>query len=85
MASAVSLTGMTITKGPGVTCTPAVKTTFPVAVTNVSPGTPQTAVVTLDFTGCAPTNTFTVRFDYSYGDAGGGTYTGNNSFYNIMR
>jgi len=84
-ATAVSLTGITITKGTGVTCTPVVKTGVPVAVADVASGTPQTAAVTIDFAGCAATNKFNVQFSYTYGDGGGGTYTGGDSFYNMMR
>ena len=84
-ATSVNLSGLIITPGPGATCTPTVKSTFPIPVADVTPGSPQTGSVTLDFTGCAPTNKFNVRITYSYGDAGGGTYTGSDSFYNMLR
>jgi Bacterial Ig-like domain (group 3)/Divergent InlB B-repeat domain len=84
-ATNVNITGLIITPGIGVTCTPTVKSGFPVRVSDVASGAPQSGAVTLDFTGCAPTNKFNVRVDYSYGDAGGGAYTRSDSFYNMLR
>ncbi len=76
-AGNVRVTGFTVTS---TSCTPVVKGSFPVPVADVAPGAPQTANMTIDFTGCAATAKFNVRFDYSYGP-----YTGSDSFYNVMR
>ncbi len=84
-ATNVNITGLIITPGTGVTCTPTVKSSFPVPVSDVALGAPQSGVVTLDFTGCAATNKFNVRVDYGYGDSGGGSYSRSDSFYNMMR
>ena len=84
-ATNVNITGLIITPGTGVTCTPTVKSSFPVPVSDVASGAFQSGAVTLDFTGCVVTNKFNVRVDYSYGDSGGGTYTRSDSFYNMLR
>ena len=76
-ATNVRLTGMTITSG---SCTPVVKSTLPIAVADIAGGASQTTNVTIDFTGCAGTAKFNVRLGYSYG-----SYTGSDSFYNVMR
>jgi trimeric autotransporter adhesin len=84
-ATNVTVTGVTITLGPGTTCTPVVKSSFPAPVADVAPGSPQGTTFTLDFTGCATTNKFNARINYSYRDSGAGTYSGVDNFYNMLR
>ena len=76
-ATNVRLTGLSVTSPA---CNPVVKSGLPMAVADVTPVAPQTENLTIDFTGCAATAKFNVQFNYSYG-----SYTGSDSFYNLMR
>jgi hypothetical protein len=48
-------------------------------VGNIAPSASASGSVTIDFTGCAPANRFTVAFTYS---ANGGAVTGSKTLYN---
>ena len=81
-ATNVKLTNMTVTS---TTCSPKVKTGFPLPVANVASGLPQSGAVTIDVSGCTNTSKLSVGFSYSYGDGGSGSFTGSNSLYNLLR
>ena len=82
-ATGVYITGLTIDKGAGTTCTATVKTSLlppGVPVVDVAVGSPKTSTVTLDFTGCASANIFSPTITFSYSGK-----TGSNSYYNMLR
>ncbi len=70
---------MTLTQTSGPACTPMIATPLPVLVGNIAPGGSATGNVTIDYTGCAPANRFTVVLSYS---ANGGAVTGSKTLYN---
>ena len=52
---------------------------MPVLVGNIAPGASAAGSVTIDYTGCAPANRFTVVLGYSAND---GVVTGFKTLYN---
>jgi hypothetical protein len=70
---------MTLTQSSDPACTPVIVTAMPVVVGNIAPGASAAGTVTIDFTGCAPANRFTVVLSYS---ANGGAVTGSKALYN---
>ncbi len=81
----VKITGVTVTKTSGAVCTPVVTSALPLTMTDVAQGGTQNSGISIDFTGCAATNKFSVLINYSYGDGGSGVFTGTNSSYNLFR
>jgi uncharacterized repeat protein (TIGR02543 family) len=79
VANSAGITGVTLTQTSGPACTPVIATPMPVAVGNIAPGSSEAGSVTIDYTGCAPANRFTVVLSYS---ANGGAVTGSKALYN---
>jgi Glucodextranase, domain B len=84
-ATSVRITGVTVTKVTGAACTPSVTSTLPLTITDVAQGGIQNSGISIDFTGCAATNKYSVLINYSYGDGGSGSFAGTNSYYNLFR
>jgi hypothetical protein len=78
-ANAANINSMTLTQTSGPACTPMITSLFPVLVGNIAPSASASGNVTIDFTGCATANRFTVAFTYS---ANGGVVTGSKTLYN---
>jgi hypothetical protein len=78
-ANAASINSMTLTQSSGPACTPVITSALPVSVGNIAPSASAAGNVTVDFTGCAAANRFTVTFTYS---ANGGAVTGSKTLYN---
>jgi Bacterial Ig-like domain (group 3)/Divergent InlB B-repeat domain len=85
IATNVKISGVTLTRTSGTPCTPVVKTSLPLMVTDVAQGATQSGGVTIDFTGCAITNRYTVMVNFSNGDVGSGAFTGATSSANMYR
>ena len=79
VANSARITALTLTQTSGPACTPVITTRFPSSVGNIAPGASATGSVTIDFTGCAPANRYTVALTYS---ANGGAVTGSKTLYN---
>ncbi len=79
VANSAGITGVTLTQTSGPACTPVIATSLPVAVGNIAPGSSAAGSVTIDYTGCAPANRFTVVLSYA---ANGGAVTGSKALYN---
>jgi hypothetical protein len=54
------ITSMTFVQTSGLSCSPVITTPFPLAVGNIAPHTVAQVNVTINFTGCAATASFTV-------------------------
>jgi sugar lactone lactonase YvrE len=64
-ATAVMLTGLTLTQSGGTACSPVVRTTFPVNAGDVAPTASTTANLTIDFSSCTSGVFFTIKIPYT--------------------
>ena len=64
-ALSTSLNSFHLAQTFGAACTPVVSTAVPLSVGNIAAGTSGTAVVTINFTGCAASARFTASYSYS--------------------
>jgi hypothetical protein len=78
-ATSPGINGLALTQTFGAACTPVIATPLPVALADIAPGSSASGSVTIDFTGCAPANRFTVSFTFS---ANGGAVSGSKTLYN---
>ena len=82
-ASAAQITGLTLTQVIGTPCSPApaITSSFPVLLGDITPGTNASGTVQLNFAGCQGAVRFTVVVKFS---ANSGAYTGSSSISNQM-
>ena len=73
------ITNFALTQTSGAACTPVVMTPLPVEVGDIAPGVSANGTVTVNYSGCAPANRYTVTFGYS---ANSGAVTGSRTLYN---
>jgi hypothetical protein len=79
VANAARIDGVTLSQTSGPACTPVFASALPLAVGNTAPGASASGNVTVDYTGCAPANRYTLVLTYS---ANGGAVTGSKTLYN---
>jgi hypothetical protein len=81
-ATGPRIDGLTLAQVSGAACTPVIAVPLPVTLADIAPGSVASGNVTIDFTGCAPANRFTVSFTFS---ANGGSVSGSTTSYNQFR
>jgi hypothetical protein len=80
-ATGVWIDGLTLTQTYGTSCTPVIKSTFPVTVGDIAAaGGRGTGNITIDFSSCAAIARFTAVVRYSATNGGGGSNTFMNQF-----
>lgn len=78
-ANSARIGNLSLTQVSGAACTPSITNPMPVTVGNIAPNSLAAGNVTIDFTGCAPANRYSVTFTYS---ANAGAVTGSRTLYN---